>query len=406
MMMKPFLMRLSNGGQGGLSLLLNFAMRTELFAAALGLLLSASSGAAFASSSPAPGEWTLSGAGERVSLHANEASLGEVLEGLRDLSGARLRFGPVADRNVSLRIANVPLPELLRLLDVSYLLTYVDDGEGAHRLDGAWVSFFEAVALPSPAVRADLAEAVWGDGPRPFAAHRVLREGTPDGRPGPPLISGVEYRAAMPVQVMVDGNLDDWPEWVPWQDVEGGLVDQVGDGNPDTSFSVAAVADEQSLFFGVRVRDDQRASDNVDELRFQADDQLRFALQVLNPDGTLADPTIITMRRHHVFMRDAQDASRLVPGTRQVVRNSQGVSAVIVSDNEGWFVEMGVPFDRLGIDASEGPPLFSFDLVLEDHDKDTDSVRQLAWRRSDRLGGTEASDEGLLRVIDMRTVLP
>ncbi len=379
-------------------------MRSALFI--LAFLCCAGVSGAGADSSLPPGAWTLSGTGDRISLHANRAPLTEILEGLRDLSGAQLRFGEAAERPVSLRLSNTPLPELLRLLDVSYLLTYVDNGAGEHRLDGAWVSSFEPAAAAPIAHQTDVQEALWGDGPRPYDAARILWEGTPDGQPGPPLTPGVEYRAAMPVQVMVDGNLDDWPDWVPWQEVQGGLTDEVGDGNPDASFSVAAVADEQSLFFGVRVRDDQLAADNVDDLRLRPDDQLRFALQAVNPDGTVADPTVITMRRHHVFLRDAQDPSRLVPGTRQVVRNSQGVSAVIISDDDGWSVEMGVPFDRLGIDASAGPPLFHFDLVLEDRDKDRETVRELAWRRSDRLGDSVADEEGLLRVIDMRTVLP
>lgn len=352
------------------------------------------------------GEWTLSGAGDRLSLHANRASLTEILEGLRDISGTRLRFGATVERPVSLRLTHTPLPEVLRLLDVSYVLTYIDDGAGEHRLEGAWVGFFEKAAPVSVAQQPGLQAALWGDGPRPHSAYRVLREGTPDGRPGPRLVSGVEYRAAMPVQVMVDGNLDEWPEWVPWQDVQGALVDEVGDGHPETSFSIAAVADEQSLFFGVRVRDDQLASDNVDELRQNPDDQLRFALQAVNQDGTLAEPTVITMRRHHVFLRDAQDPSRLVPGTRQLVRNSQGVSAVIVSADDGWTIEMGIPFDRLGIDASAGPPLFQFDVILEDRDKDRETVRQLAWRRSDRIGDSVTDEVGMLRVIDLRAVLP
>lgn len=378
------------------------ARNRHAWAAVLALLLG--SAPALRAEGPATGEWTLSGYGPHVSLEANEASINEILSGLRDLTGARVRFGTVPERKVSCRTGAVTLDTLLRQLDVSYFLTYADEGAGDPRLEGAWISFFERT-VPAAAPRSGpLADIVFSkDQPIPYRLQRILREGTPDGGPGPALVAGEEYRAAMPVQVLIDGNTDDWPEWIPWQESALGLVDAVWGESTDAAFAVAAAADEESMYFGVRVRDDRLAAADAEPLRTGPDDQLRFSLQTRNADGTLADPTVITMRRHHVFLVDPSDPTRLVPGTRQVVRNSQGVSAVIVSGDDGWFIEMGIPFERLGVDTKAGPPLFDFDVLLEDRDVEKTEPQHLAWSRANRLGPNAAGgDPGLLRVLDFR----
>lgn len=356
---------------------------------------------------PESGEWSLSSDGVLMSLWAEQAPLSEVLQGVQSVAGISLSFGPIPGTNVTVRCVSQSLDELLGHLHVSFLITYQANERGEDlKPESAWVGRFKPagpestpfVFTPPTEVGASPES---GAGGISKAARKILQQAIQD----PAVLSAfpddvIPYPVATPVTLQLDGSTSDWPEGIPWEFVQLGHGVEVGESQEDASFRLAGVASEDHLFFAARIRDDAKAVFEGESLEHGRDDALKLFLQPTDELGEIAGRAFsMTVNRHHVFQSAAgSGGSSLKTAPRQYVSNSQGLRAVIVDGVDGWTVEMSIPLDRLGANASTNPSML-FQVSLMDFDAGQEHPDLLEWSRSERLESDPERSAGGLRLV-------
>lgn len=339
--------------------------------------LAAASRAAFPM--PEPGKYNLSTDGELITLSANEVPMKKLMEVINDFTPATIDIDSLPDRNVTLRYENILLDELLMKLNVSFVLTYARASpQDNYELESAWVSHFDAQPVStSPSASGSSGGAAIDPAHLTGLAQKLgynnMAEMSND--------FGRVYRTPFPVTMSIDGNLNEWPEDIPWHQVDHTMGQGTATNDADASFRFASAADEENLYMAVKISDDEKVLDQSESSDAANEDSMEFQIGDQN----------VTIKRHQVWRTNA--AGELVGSGRQFVSLNNETTAWVVDGEDGWTIEVKVPHSSLGTkpeDAAQIP----LELILNDDDDGGDRDGQYRWSLSAGSGGAGSEGTG------------
>jgi len=339
-------------------------MRAFVFLVFLACALRSASGAA--TQAPEPGAWSLSTDGERISLWANDVPLKRLMEAISDFTPAEIDVDSLPDENITVRYFNVSLDDLLLRLGVSFVLTYAPDASGeAYSLESAWVSHYQPQPGASPAGTA--AGAAGGSpGVELGRVGDLLQAlGYEDGSQ----VSndfGRLYRTPYPVTMQVDGDLDEWPEEIPWHRVSHTMGIGTATNDADISFEFASAADEENVYMAFKIADDAKVLDLSETYDAANEDSLEVQI----------GEEQFLIKRHHVW-REGPDGQPVSSGKQYVSLNNE-TTAVIYDGSDGWTVEVKMPNETIGLEPGQtnGVPM---EIILNDDDDGGEADNRLRW---------------------------
>jgi hypothetical protein len=254
-------------------------------------------------------------------------------------------------------------------LNVSFVLKYEQQEDSdAYELESAWVSRFKAQpngaapgggsASPSPGL--SLANTPAGKIQQALG-YPTSTSFTND--------HGIVYKVPYPLTVKIDGNLDEWPEGLPWHEVTHLANEGVATNDQDISMQFASTADEENLYLAFKITDDKKVL-NLDETRDTVNED---SLEVeINGERLM-------IKRHHVW-REAKDGG-VTGAPRQFVSLGEYGNAWIIDGDDGWYVELKVAHDKFGTNPKDTGNL-SMNVVVYDDDDGGERDNRLDWSSS------------------------
>lgn len=343
----------------------------------------ASPGAESVADFPGPGQWTLSSDGTRLTLLSNDADLTEILDGIREVTSVPVRFRDPPPSRISGTYRNIRVEDLLDRFDISYTLRFARVPDGEDELIGAWVGKYEPRDGVASPFRRPAGAAGSVDGPLGEDVARALAGGVESREDE----TGVIYRSAFPVSIGLDGDPRDWPDEIPWQQVTGSVGVNQPTNNADASFKIASVADDDFLYLAIDVADDLKGSVNEAGTGFANDDVLRIIID--NPaygDPAEHPPEVhLSVKRHQAVQQSVISGEELAK--TQFVRTFNGTRFAIEDGEEGWFMEVAVPWEALNMTPDEfTEQSLRFNVRLVDHDAGEEEPHQLIWGRNGENG--------------------
>jgi hypothetical protein len=194
---------------------------------------------------------------------------------------------------------------------------------------------------------------------------------------------GVMYDAAFPVTVTLDGDFTEWSS-IPWHSV----THDMGWDNPtddaDGSLEFACVADNDYLYFAVKIWDDAKVVDENTGGDVWQDDSIEAYVDGGNEKAGSYDDNDrqLTIGRDNV----GGDVDNPMMGGQGP---GSGTKAAVVDTSYGWAVEAATPLATYGITPAVGT-VIGFNMQLNDDDDGDGRDHKLAWSAVELASGEDS----------------
>ena len=186
--------------------------------------------------------------------------------------------------------------------------------------------------------------------------------------------AGRNYNCPYPVTVKLDGNLDDWSRV--------GVDKGVSPDDPDPSWRLAAVADDEWLYVAVDIRDDVIKTGETDDWN---DDSVEIYIDAnhARTETYENDDVQITIPAVNIELKDIQNPKLLGSGGGA----ETGTQAAVVKTATGWLVETAIPLknNKWDIKPVYGK-VIGFNVHLNDDDDGGGMDHKSSWSDLDMDG--------------------
>ncbi|HID57532.1 TPA: hypothetical protein EYP37_13435, partial [Candidatus Poribacteria bacterium] len=193
---------------------------------------------------------------------------------------------------------------------------------------------------------------------------------------------GVIYNCAFPYTVKLDWKFDDWPKAVPWHKVPHDMGTQPAPNDDDASFEFACLADDNFLYFAIKIHDDKKVVDEDVGCNVWKDDSFEVYIDGGNEKAASYDgnDSQVTIGRDNVG--GDPDNPKLGGCVGQLQGPNTGTKAVVVDTDYGWAGEVALPLQTWGIKPADGK-VIGFNVHLNDDDDKGPRDHKLIWSVKD-----------------------
>ena len=193
---------------------------------------------------------------------------------------------------------------------------------------------------------------------------------------------GVIYNCAFPYTVKLDGKFNDWPKAVPWHKVPHDMGTQPAPNDDDASFEFACLADDNFLYFAIKIHDDKKVVDEDVGCNVWKDDSFEVYIDGGNEKAASYDgnDSQVTIGRDNVG--GDPDNPKLGGCVGQLQGPNTGTKAVVVDTDYGWAGEVALPLQTWGIKPADGK-VIGFNVHLNDDDDKGPRDHKLIWSVKD-----------------------